>query len=45
MKIKYIKWHNNYDELALGESYDGIDYKKGWVLINGVLYRAECFEL
>lgn len=40
---KYTKWHANYEELKLGESYEGYRYKPGWVWINEVLYREECF--
>lgn len=43
MKYKYIKWHNNYD-LTLGQAYSGYVYKDGWIYIDGVLYRQECFE-
>ncbi|WP_282615751.1 hypothetical protein [Paenibacillus amylolyticus] len=35
--FKYVKWHANYGELKLGESYEGYSYKPGWVWINEVL--------
>lgn len=40
---KYSKWHANYEELQMGESYEGYRYKPGWVWINKILYREECF--
>ena len=43
MEVLYKKWHNNYD-LKLGEKYTAHQYKKGWLLIDWVLYREECFE-
>ncbi len=43
MEVIYTKWHNNYD-LKLGRKYKAIQYKKGWLLIDSVLYREECFE-
>ncbi|MGR6760317.1 HD domain-containing protein [Paenibacillus sp. T2-29] len=45
MKVVYSKWHNNYDELVLGEEYDAQYYKKGWLLIGTVLYREDCFQM
>ncbi|MEK4880150.1 MULTISPECIES: hypothetical protein [Paenibacillus] len=42
MKVTYFKWHNNYD-LLIGASYQATRYKPGWLLIEGVLYREECF--
>lgn len=45
VKLKYVKWHNNYDELSVGNTYDGCIYDNQWVLINGVLYRKQCFEV
>jgi len=38
-----MKWHNNYD-LILGNEYEAQKYKKGWLLIEGQLYREDCFE-
>ena len=43
MKVIYKKWHSNYD-FVLGEEYKARQYKKGWLLIQGQLYREECFE-
>lgn len=43
MKVKYIKWHNNYP-FVLGQECDAQHYKRGWLLIEGQLYRAECFK-
>jgi hypothetical protein len=43
MEVVYKKWHNNYD-FILGQKYKATLYKKGWILIDGVLYREECFE-
>lgn len=43
MKVKYVTWHNNYD-FVLGQQYDAWLYRKGWLLIEGQLYREECFE-
>ncbi|HDR7258785.1 MULTISPECIES: hypothetical protein [Bacillus cereus group] len=49
MEVIYTKWHNNYDELTLGEKYKASLYKKGWLLIEiGLqrsLYREECFTV
>jgi len=42
-KYKYIKRHNNYD-FILGEVYEGYVYSDEWILINGQLYRKECFK-
>ncbi|MDH6427249.1 MULTISPECIES: hypothetical protein [Paenibacillus] len=44
MKVRYAKWHNNYD-LVIGEEYQASRYKPGWLLIDGVLYRSEHFEV
>ncbi|MBY0024524.1 hypothetical protein H7K28_15040 [Paenibacillus polymyxa] len=44
MRVIYIKWHANYEELKLGETYQATRYKPGWMLIGTVLYRAGCFE-
>lgn len=49
MQVVYRKWHNNYDELVLGQEYKATLYKKGWLLIESGylerrLYREECFE-
>lgn len=43
MKVKYIKEHNNYD-FVLEEVYAASKYKEDWLLINGQLYREECFK-
>lgn len=43
MKVTYIKWHNNYD-FVLGQEYVAWPYKKGWLLIDGQLYREGCFK-
>lgn len=43
MKVKYIKEHNNYD-FTLNKEYIATKYKDGWLLIDGQLYREECFE-
>lgn len=43
MEVVYVKWHNNYD-LTIGQKYNAQHYKEGWLLIDGVLYREECFE-
>ncbi|MEH6935976.1 hypothetical protein [Bacillus sp. JJ783] len=41
MEIIYTKWHNNYDELTLGQKYKASLYKKGWLLIEtGYLHSA-----
>ncbi|MHB0943363.1 HD domain-containing protein [Paenibacillus sp. ALE1] len=45
MKVVYSKWHNNYDELVLGQEYSAQYYKKGWLLIDTVLYREDCFQM
>ncbi|MEK4427722.1 HD domain-containing protein [Paenibacillus sp. FSL M7-0802] len=45
MKVVYSKWHNNYDELVLGQEYNAQYYKKGWLLIDTVLYREDCFQI
>lgn len=42
-KIKYIKFYNNY-ELEINKVYEGYNYKKGWINIENVLYRGDCFE-
>jgi len=44
MKVVYTQWHNNYD-FVLGETYEASAYKKGWLLIDGQLYREECFDV
>jgi hypothetical protein len=44
LKLKYVKWHNNYDELILNNTYEGSIYNQKWVLINETLYRKECFK-
>lgn len=43
MKVIYNKWHSNYD-FVLGEVYEASLYKDGWLLIDGQLYRSECFK-
>lgn len=43
MKVTYSKQHNNYD-FVLGQSYEAVLYKPGWLLIDGQLYREECFS-
>ncbi len=43
MDVIYVKWHNNYD-FILGEMYKAQQYKEGWLLIDGQLYREECFK-
>lgn len=43
MKVKYVKWHNNYP-FVLGQTYSALSYKPGWLLIQGQLYREEQFE-
>lgn len=43
MKVKYVKWHNNYP-FVLGQEYPAQPYKLGWLLIEGQLYREEHFE-
>lgn len=43
MKVKYIKEHNNYN-FILGKEYEANKYKDGWLLVEGQLYREECFE-
>lgn len=50
IKVLYDSWHNNYEELNLGEIYEAILYKKGWLLIETnynekALYREECFKV
>ncbi|WP_170956706.1 hypothetical protein [Bacillus cereus] len=41
MEVIYTKWHNNCDELTLGQKYKASLYKKGWLLIEtGYLYSA-----
>lgn len=45
MKVIYSKWHNNYDELVVGQEYGAQYYKKGWLLIGTVLYREDCFKI
>lgn len=42
MLVRYIKEHNNYD-FKIGCEYEAIKYKDGWLMIDGQLYRAECF--
>lgn len=44
MKVKYVKSHNNYD-FILGQVYEAIKYKNGWLMIEGQLYREEQFEI
>ena len=44
MKVKYVKSHNNYD-FILGQVYEASKYKNGWLMIEGQLYREECFEI
>ena len=41
-KVRYIKQHNNYD-FVIGQECKASKYKKGWLLIDGQLYREECF--
>lgn len=43
MKVKYVKNHNNYD-FALGQVYEASKYRDGWLMIEGQLYREECFD-
>lgn len=43
MRVVYVKWHNNYD-FELGKEYEAKRYKEGWLLIEGQLYREECFK-
>lgn len=43
MKVKYVKNHNNYD-FSLGQVYEASKYKNGWLMIEGQLYREECFD-
>lgn len=50
MKATYTKWHNNYDELKIGQTYEATPYKEGWLLIETglyqkALYREECFTV
>ncbi|PGY94677.1 hypothetical protein [Bacillus cereus] len=49
MEVIYTKWHNNYDELTIGQKYKASLYKKGWLLIEiglqRALYREECFTV
>lgn len=40
MKVKYVKNHNNYDFVF----YEASKYKNGWLMIEGQLYREECFD-
>lgn len=44
MNVVYNKWHNNYD-FVLGQVYEAQRYKKGWLMIEGQLYRENCFEV
>jgi len=50
-KAKYIKWHNNYDDvLTFGNEYKILEEKKEWLLIqddkgNCQYYRKDCFEI
>jgi hypothetical protein len=44
MKVVYARWHNNYEELTLGKTYEAIRYKVGWLLIGAVLFREESFD-
>ena len=43
MKVRYIKEHINYD-FILGKEYEATRYKRGWLMIEGQLYREECFK-
>lgn len=43
MKVKYVKYHNNYD-FVLGQVYEASKYKDGWLMIEGQLYREEYFD-
>ncbi len=45
IKYKYIKWHDNYDGLELSQVYEGYKYKEGWIWIDNVLYREDCFTV
>ena len=48
MEVIYTKWHNNYDELTIGQNIKQV-YIKRWLLIEiGLqrsLYREECFTV
>jgi len=44
MLVKYTRLHNNYD-FVFNATYEAQLYKAGWLLINGQLYRADCFEI
>jgi len=44
MIVMYVKWHNNYP-FGIGYRYEAEKYKDGWLLIDGQLYREECFEV
>lgn len=43
MRVIYIKWHNNYP-FAVGYEYEALQFKEGWLLIDGQLYREEHFQ-
>ena len=43
LKVIYVKYHNNYD-FTLGKEYEAQKYKEGWLLIQGQLYRQNCFK-
>lgn len=42
--FRYVNWHNNYDELKLGQIYEGYIYSDEWIKINSRLFRRNCFE-
>ncbi len=50
-KAKYVKWHNNYDDvLVLGNEYDVHGEKDEWLYIQDQkgsyqYYRKDCFEI
>lgn len=41
-EVVYIKEHNNYP-FKIGNTYKAIEYKEGWLLIDGQLYRSDSF--
>lgn len=44
MRVIYVKEHANYP-FGIGYEYEATQHKEGWLLIDGQLWREECFQV
>lgn len=44
MRVLYVKEHANYP-FGIGYEYDASKYKEGWLMIDGQLWREDCFRV